>query len=186
MDSQVETSSNGIGIPSSGAVYTNDCLLASLSKPSVGNLWQLSQVSSESQTNISIRQPGSVQERHINPQFEYKALLHASEDKTSLIRQIPGLAAGSIVLLHFDNHTQNIQWLWAVIRAGFIPAISTTFSADAHQRESHLRHLEGLLHNSLLLTFEALVSRYLKVQILSFHTVDALQCFGVRVMMQTC
>ena len=142
--------------------------------PDILSLWHLLQAASTSAEGMIIYEPGSVRERHIVKDVGYNHLFHASKDNAKLIRQIPGLTADSVFLLHFENHTQNIEWLWAVIRAGFIPAILTPFSADPHQRGNHLKHLKTLLHNPILLTSKALVSKYPEMLELSIQTVDDL------------
>ena len=147
---------------------------SSLPESLMGNLWQLLELASASHANVLIYKPGSVPEKSSVHQIGYKDLFHASEEKACLIRQIAGLTRESVVLLHFDNHTQNIEWLWAVIRAGFVPAISTPFSTDPSQRETHLKHMKVLLEDPVLLTSEALVSQYPEVQGLRLHTVEDL------------
>ena len=145
-----------------------------LPEPSIGHLWQLLEIASESAGNLHIYKPGSILENLSVNQISYQDLLQTSEQKAFLICRIAGLNRDSIVLLHFDNHTQNIEWLWAVIHAGYIPAISTPFSADSSQRDAHLKHLKGLLGDPLLLTTDALVSQYPEVRCLRVHTVDGL------------
>ena len=138
-------------------------------------LWQLLNPASESTANIHVYKPGPVRENLSVNQIVYKDFLQASEEEASLICQISGLERDSVVLLHFDNDTQIIEWLWAVIRAGYIPAISTPFSTDPNQRDAHLKLLKGLLGDPLLLTTDALVSQYPEVRRLTVHTVKGLQ-----------
>ena len=147
----------------------------------MGNLWQLLQLASESPANVLVYRSGSVLANLSLNQISYKDLLHASEHKACLVHQISGYTRDSVALLHFDNHTQNIEWLWAVIRAGFIPAISTPFSADPNQRKAHLKHLKVLLGDPILLTSDAMVSLYPEVQSLTLHTVEDLQTYSGKV-----
>ena len=160
-------------IPSSNELYRNNSPSV-LSESLGGHLWHLLKVASESTANIITYKPGSVPENLSVNQIAYHDLLPASEEKAYLIHQISGLTRDSVVLLHFDNHGQNIEWLWAVIRAGYIPAISTPFSADPNQRDAHLKHLKVLLGNPILLTADALVSQYPEIQGLTVHTVEGL------------
>lgn len=104
----------------------------------------------------------------------YNDLLHASEVKARLLVQLPSLTRDSIILLHFDNHEQNIEWLWAVVRAGLIPAISTPFSASSGQRLHHLQHLRKLLRAPMLLTTENLMSQYPEMQQMPVFSVEKL------------
>ena len=176
---QVESLSGGMNIPSSDNM-DNTNSLSSRSKPLMNNLWRLLEVASASRAKVSIYKPGSVLANLSIDQISYNDFFYASEEKACLIRQIPGLTKDGVVLLHFDNHTQNIEWLWAVIRAGSIPAISTPFSADPHQRESHLKHLKTLLEDPILLTTDTLVSQYPEVQSLTLRTVEGLYSHSKR------
>lgn len=174
MSAPVGIMSRRIDIPDSNKLHHSD--FPSLSSESLmGSLWQLLEVASDSPESVVIYKPGSGL-GILNPnQIRYSDLSRASEDKTCSIQHISGLKRDSVVLLHFDNHTQNIEWLWAVIRAGFIPAISTPFSADPSQRETHIKHLKVLLKDPILLTSDALASQYPELYILSLHTVEELQ-----------
>lgn len=140
---------------------------------SIKSLWQFLQIGAESPLSLCVYQPGSTQENPIAGDFSYSTLLRSAEDRARLLSHVPGIRKHKIVLIHFDNHRQNIEWLWAVIRAGFIPAISTPFSTDIHQRNEHLHHLRNLLDDPLMLTSEHLLTQYPEMQDLTLRTVEA-------------
>lgn len=89
--------------------------------------------------------------------LSYRDLLSSARKKANLIRSMPRVSKDTIVLLHFDNHTENNKWFWAVVLADLPPAISTTLSADSEQRIHHLNHLRHLLHDPIILTNENLI-----------------------------
>ncbi|KAI9036326.1 non-ribosomal peptide synthetase [Aspergillus affinis] len=70
----------------------------------------------------------------------------------NLLRNLNVCSDGSIVLLHFENHLDNIIWLWSVIHAGCVPAMSTGFPKSTDSCKRHLCHLNSLLDNPVCLT----------------------------------
>ena len=97
------------------------------------DLFQLLQAASRFEAGVAI--PASGLEPPAATRIAYKQLPAGSEEKASRIRQLRGLAKDSVILLHFDSHAENIEWLCVVIRSGFLPAISTPFSPDAIQQQ---------------------------------------------------
>ena len=103
-----------------------------------------------------------------------------------------------VVLLHFDNHQDGIEWFWSVIVAGYLPAISTPFTNDLEQRgtffldlelnvypgaeiltsglatEKHILHLKTLLKDPVILTNEKLVPEFLGVPGLKLQTIETI------------
>lgn len=104
----------------------------------------------------------------------YRELLHRANAKAQLINNIDGLSSGSVVLLHFDEHGDNIEWFWAVVFAGYIPAISTPFVNDIEQRKKHLIHLNDLFSNPTILTREKLVSEFVGLGQLKIYSTEDL------------
>lgn len=90
----------------------------------------------------------------------YSKLLQQAAVLSRLVREIPGVKSDTIVLLHLDNHNDNIVWLWAIIAAGLVPAISTPFTNDLEQRKKHLLHLRDVLHDPVVITRENLLSEF--------------------------
>lgn len=64
----------------------------------------------------------------------YRELFEAANEKAQLIQYIDGIDTSSVLLLHFDNHRDNIVWFWAAILAGYLAAISTPLANDLIQR----------------------------------------------------
>lgn len=107
--------------------------------------------------------------------FSYRQLLADAADKARLLLKTPGLTNRRVVLIHFDNHVDNITWFWAVVQAGLLPAMSTPLSANAHQREQHLQHLMTLLDDPLIVTSQRLTKRFPELKLPSTLEIESLQ-----------
>lgn len=137
-----------------------------------GHISQLLARAAESDAGLICYTPGTLSQA---PQrLPYARLLEEATEKSRLLRNIKGISNNSIVLLHFDSQYGNILWFWACTLAGFLPAISTPFVADAAQRKKHLLHLQALLSQPIVLTTTKLISEFLGVEELSLHTVESL------------
>ena len=106
--------------------------------------------------------------------WTYRQLLMYAKSKAKLIHQLPGITCDSVILLRFDNHKQSILWFWAVVLAGYLPAISPALVNDFDQRKKHLEHLQTLLKNPVILTSKKLVQEFLHLGELNVHAVENL------------
>ena len=104
----------------------------------------------------------------------YREFLQNALANAQSIRNISGLSKDGIIMLHFDNHTDNFDWFWAVTLAGYTPAVSTPFVNDPDQRKKHLLHLFDLLKDPIILTTEALTSEFLGLEKLRLRPVERL------------
>lgn len=105
----------------------------------------------------------------------YPQLLQKAGVLSRLVRAIPGVKSDTIILLHLDNHRDNILWLWAIIAAGLVPAVSTPFTNDLDQRKKHLLHLKDVLRDPIVITREKLVSEFAVMDgSLPIYTIGAL------------
>ncbi|KAL9640460.1 MAG: hypothetical protein Q9164_000279 [Protoblastenia rupestris] len=86
---------------------------------------------------------------------EFRAL---ATQKADLLRLYEDVVPGSIVLIHFQSHLENIIWFWASIIAGCVPALSTPLVNNSEGRVSHFRHLHRLLLDPIVITRQELVS----------------------------
>lgn len=121
---------------------------------------------------LTVYPPGDTE----NPRrITYDGLLVSAKLKARLLHRFAAAAENSIVLLHFDNHMDNIEWLWATIFAGFLPAVSTPFVNDLGQRKKHLLHLNATLHRPLMLTTARLMSDFLGIEQLKLHSIEEVQ-----------
>lgn len=91
----------------------------------------------------------------------YRSLFETAKEKARLLHHIDGISPSSIILIHFDNHADNIVWFWAVTLAGYLPAISTPLANDTVQRKRHLSHLHVLLKDPIVLTSNTLLPDFL-------------------------
>lgn len=135
------------------------------------NLYQLLSNASTSDAGVQVYPPGS---EGPCTRVTYTQLLESAPSNAQKIEAIPGISPDSIVLLHFDNHLDSIKWFWAVIVAGYVPAISPPFTSDQNRRRKHLAHLHKLLKNPIVLTSEKLLPDFLGDDQLQLHTVQSL------------
>ena len=104
----------------------------------------------------------------------YRELLQRVKAKARLVDSIHGLSSGSVVLLHFDEHSDNIEWFWAVTLAGYLPTISTPFVNDIDQRKKHLIHLNDLFSKPTIVTRAKLVSEFMGLDQLKIQSTEDL------------
>ena len=137
----------------------------------IRNLYQLLQASAATSSGITTHSSG---DPFTGRYTSYKQLLQIAETKARLICGIPGITPDSVILLHFDEHLDNIEWFWAVTASGHLPAISTPFTNDLNQRRKHINNLYNVLQNPIVLTLERLVPEFLAIERLNIHPVDIL------------
>lgn len=143
-----------------------------MSRPA-DNLFQLLEAAAETSTaGITTYAPG--RSLRSSTRLTYQELLAQALKDAQLIHHISGISSDSIVLLHFDDHSQNIKWLWAVIAAGYVPAVSTPFVNDHAQRRKHLAHINQLLQTPIILTSAKLVPEFLGLDELNVLSVESL------------
>ncbi|KAL3424904.1 nonribosomal peptide synthetase [Phlyctema vagabunda] len=108
----------------------------------------------------------------VNRRLSYKELFDQAREDACLLANLGGLQPNSVILLHFDNHYDGIRWLWAVLVAGYLPAISTPFTQDLVLRKKHIIHLQNLLEDPLILTSSHLLSEFDTVDGLNLRTIE--------------
>ncbi|KAK3949500.1 hypothetical protein QBC32DRAFT_316780 [Pseudoneurospora amorphoporcata] len=106
---------------------------------------------------LSIYPRGQTKAPH---RITYLQLLHEAVALSRMVRGIPGIGSETIVLLHLDDHQDNILWLWATVAAGLVPAMSTPFTNDLEQRRKHLAHLKEMLQDPVVITRRRLVPEF--------------------------
>jgi acyl-CoA synthetase (AMP-forming)/AMP-acid ligase II/thioesterase domain-containing protein len=79
----------------------------------------------------------------------YQSLFRRASQRSAWLSAVP---KDTIILLHFSNFQDNIEWFWATLLAGLLPAISTPLAANPERRRAHLLHLHETLREPLILT----------------------------------
>lgn len=102
----------------------------------------------------------------------YVEICKSAQQNSELLRRMDGFAEGSVLLLHFDSHLDNIIWLWATLYAGCIPAMSTPFVRSEEHRKQHLLHPRELFDNAICLTRSTLRDQFPDDPILRLQEVD--------------
>lgn len=105
--------------------------------------------------------------------IRYPEFLALVADTASQIYQLD-VKPGSIFLLHFNDHLDNLLYFWAVTYAGHIPAMSTPFSNNLDQRRAHIIHLFNHLEDPVCLTRQSLLSEFSCQSALRPHIVEDL------------
>ena len=136
------------------------------------NIFHILEKAASTNAGVSIYAPGKApSECH---RTTYHDILNKARINAQTIRHIRGMSNDSIVLLHFDRHSDHFDWFWAVAMAGYTPAISTPFVNDPDQRRKHLTHLFKLLRDPIILTTTALESEFLNLEQLRIRTVESM------------
>ena len=140
------------------------------------NLFQLLEQAAldPSDKGISVYLPGNVDQ--VAKRLTYNELFQVAQSNSPMVQQIPDINSNTVVLIHFDNHLDNLEWLWSVVAAGYLPAISTPFTNDLGQRKRHLFHLQTLLNNPVIITRDHLLPEFAGLQqTLNIWTVEQIQ-----------
>ena len=136
------------------------------------NLYHVLEGAALSRAGLLVYPPGDTE---APSQLAYNELLVSAKHKARLLHNFAAAADNPIILLHFDNHLDIIEWLWATVVAGFLPAISTPFVNDPGQRKKHLLHLQSTLHDSLILTTARLKPEFLGIEELRLYAIEEVQ-----------
>ena len=118
---------------------------------------------------------GDVENANRSITMTYKMLKQRAKKGAQLLHTIPNIRKETIILLHFDDHEDNIVWFWSVIEAGLLPAMSTPFVNDPVQRKKHLLHLQTLLKEPVVLTTTYFEDQFKSVENLNVVTVSSLE-----------
>ncbi|KAL9076091.1 MAG: hypothetical protein Q9161_001138 [Pseudevernia consocians] len=109
----------------------------------------------------------------------YQEILRQAQKNARSLLQIKGITQQSKLLLHLDQHLENIVWFWSAIAAGLLPAMSASFVSDKRARRKHLNHLQELLKNPVILTRAKLEPEFLGIDELDIHCIESLGCFPI-------
>ena len=139
------------------------------------NIYQICQKSSTYDTGISFhsRDPNKSPER-----LSYRELWERANQDAIKINSLAGITPHTIFLLHFDRHQHNIRWFWAIIAAGYVPAISPPLMKDDNQRKQYLKHIFGLLTDPIVLTTDSLKPDFKNHKGLRVYTTESYQLSG--------
>ena len=108
--------------------------------------------------------------RHI----PYHTLLESSLDKARQITTLPKARGETIIFIHFASFQQNLEWFWAVVLAGLLPAVSTPLPVDPIRRRVHLVHLRDTLKDPIVLTSQDLIADFEGVDGVDLNLIDHL------------
>lgn len=101
-----------------------------------------------SQGDTVVYPPKYIREHCIR--MQYHELLVKFRTRAQTIKKVLHVRAGSITRLHLNRQLDDIEWFWAVIMAGRLPALSTSLVNDHGQRRKHLIQLHGFLPDPII------------------------------------
>lgn len=78
------------------------------------------------------------------------------------------------MLLHFDDHWDNILWFWATLYANGLPVMSSPFSNSSEHRHKHIQGLSDLLEMPICLTRKRSLYLFGTNHTMRIHTVESL------------
>ena len=116
--------------------------------------------------------PGNYENEY---RITYSELLQRAKKNSNLLRQIEGLLPDAVVLIHFKDHLDNIEWFWSILMAGYIPTISTPFSHNNDQRVKHILHLNNLLNHPVCITRHNLLPEFAGQDVLKLQTIESFE-----------
>ena len=135
------------------------------------NLFQLLGNACSESAGINIYGPRSTKQC---TRTSYRSVLERANHDALKLHDLPGMTPDTVVLLHFDQHADNIRWFWGAAVAGYVPCISPPLTKDPAQRKRHFNHLQNLLNDPIILTTEALVDEFAGVDNLRIHAIESL------------
>jgi acyl-CoA synthetase (AMP-forming)/AMP-acid ligase II len=113
-----------------------------------------------SSIDVQMEKKGIILYKEVNETPEYLSywgLRNIAVAKANYLRRHHNIVPGKIILIHFQNHRENIVWFWAAILAKCVPAMSTPIVKSSEGRMSHLAHLHQLLLDPLVVTSQDLL-----------------------------
>lgn len=106
--------------------------------------------------------------------ISYSNLYAQALQNSYLLRSLEGFKDGVPIILHLDNHWDNILWFWATLLARGLPVMSSPFSHDVGQRKRHIDNLSALLEGPLCITRSRSLKLFEGCGGLTTHTIESL------------
>lgn len=106
--------------------------------------------------------------------LSYTQLLSQAEHSAKAITALPGFQPTAIVLVHLDDHLDNMTIFWSVVIAGGVPCMSTPFAKIPEQRVKHIQHLRDLLHDPICITRSHLMHQFSGQDLVKPYTIEEL------------
>ena len=83
--------------------------------------------------------------------------------------------AGSIILVYFTEHEDNMAAIWACLLAGYVPCLQPALSAQQAHKEAHLAHITNVTRSATWLTSQAGADQVKFVPGLEIHLLSELK-----------
>ncbi|KAH7886719.1 putative quinone synthetase [Phlebopus sp. FC_14] len=83
--------------------------------------------------------------------------------------------AGSVVVVYFTEHEDNMAAVWACLLAGYVPCLQPALSAQQAHKEGHVAHIKGLFSSATWLTNESGADQVSSIPGLDIHLLSELK-----------
>lgn len=91
------------------------------------------------------------------------------------LQQAALFRSDAVVLIHFNDHFDNLTWFWSTLLSGCTPAMSSPLPNDLNQRRQHLQHLNQLLEEPICLTRQSSLNDFAVCPSLSLLAIEDLK-----------
>ena len=102
----------------------------------------------------------------------YHELLKTAHARAKWLLSLPGARSGTVVLLLFSTFQENVEWFWASVSAGLLPAVSTPLPQDNDRLRDHLIHIRDVLKQPIVLISRNLATRFRVLDNIDFKVVE--------------
>lgn len=107
--------------------------------------------------------------------MEYHTLRTKAKDHAEILQSLPCFQQRRAVLIHLDDHLDNVLWFWAVLFANAVPVLSSQFSNVHQHRQRHIESLSSLLESPLCITKNKFLPQFAgSDHTLRIHTIESL------------
>ena len=110
-------------------------------------------------------------------QVSYHELLRTALKQAKKLKTLANARRGKVVFLHLQSFQQNVEWFWATVLAGLLPAVSTKLPTNADQARIHLTHVHNMLNDPIILTTKDSAGDFRCIKDIDRHSVEDLELF---------
>ncbi|KAF9244493.1 atromentin synthetase [Melanogaster broomeanus] len=86
-----------------------------------------------------------------------------------------GKPAGSVIVVYFTEHEDNMAAVWACLLAGYVPCLQPALSAQQAHKEGHVAHIKNLFSSATWLTNESGAEQVQSIAGLDIHLLSELK-----------
>lgn len=107
-------------------------------------------------------------------QVSYKNLYTIAKKNSFLIRSLKAFRENEPILLHLEDHWENVLWFWSILLANGLPVLSSPLSNIDDQRQEHLQGLSSLLKSPICITSTDYLPLFDGLHTFEMHVIETL------------